>query len=756
MIIFLCFFIVSLLGSTQEKIPYPLTINAIGGGSVSPSPGTYYYSSGTTVYLSATPNADWAFDHWEGSVSGSDLYTQVYMNGPKTVTAVFSPAQWRLTLTHSGNATGTTFPPPGVYGFLNGQTTGISIATSPGVYFGGWSGDVVSSDEFIQVHMNSDKNIDARFTSTGKVLTISIEGIGGTNPGPGGNPHRYSSDVSVNVATYQTDPLWRFDHWKGDIGQNDPRSYILLNLLMNQDRNITAVFIQKPYYKLTIEIIGEGNVSLQKGFEDPIILNSRINEYDYLEWTFIRCERIETSTGWKFLRWEGDFGDTSPTYPRCSFSMDRDRYIKCIFTNQTHVPNVVGMPQSNANSAITNAWLTVGEVTETCSDEYPSGYVIYQSPSAGTTVEIASSVLLIISTGPCPVIVPNIVGITTDEVESKLASTQLMLGNITEQCDNEIPAGRVINQTPNAGEQLYPGSKVDIVVSLGPCPVTVPDILWRTRSEAENMILGAGLIAGILSEQCDDTIPANRVINQYPQAGQQVAPGSAVNFAVSTGPCLVTVPNVISYRQTTAENILTTAGLVVGEVTQQCHPNIRVGIVISQTPSAGTQVSPGTAVDFVVSTGPCHEGIPEGTEEGEGLLEGIAEGIQEGFLEGIPEGINEGTEEGEGTGEGIIEGYIEGEFYTHRADQNGDWKINLGELLRVIQFFNSGGYHCEDGTEDGYAPGSEGDKNCFPHTSDYNEQDWIINLPELLRIIQFFNTGSYYPCPHGEDGYCPG
>ncbi len=752
MIIFLFFFIVSLTGSTQEKIPYQLTINIVGNGSVSPSPGTYYYSSGTTVYLSATPNADWAFDHWEGSISGTDLYTQVYMNGPKTVTAVFSPAQWRLTLTHSGNATGTTFPSPGVYGFLDGQTIGISVATAPDVFFGGWSGDVSGTDEFIQVYMNSNKNIDARFTNTGNILNIYVVGNGGTIPGPAGNPHRYSNDVSINITTYSTDPLWRFDHWIGDIDENDPQSSILFNLLMNRNRTITAVFIQKPYYKLTMEIIGEGKVTIQEGFNEPIVLNPGINEFTYLEWTYIRCERIETSTGWKFLRWEGNFGDTSPTYPRCSFSMDRERYIKCIFINQTHVPDVMGMPQSNANSAITNAWLTVGEVAETCSNQYPSGYVLAQDPPAGTTVEIGSSVSLTLSSGPCPVSVPNLVSMTTVEAETSLASVQLILGNITEQCNNEIPTGRVVSQTPNAGEQVYPGSKVDIVVSSGPCPVPVPNILWRTRSEAENMILADGLIVGIVEEQCDDTIPANRVINQFPQAGQQVAPGSAINFAISNGPCLVTVPNIVSYRQSTAENILTTAGLVVGEVSQQCHPSIRAGIVIRQTPYAGEQVSPGTAVDFVVSTGPCSEGTPEGTQEGEGILEGI----QEGSFEGIPEGVNEGMQEGEGTGEGIIEGYIEGEFYTHSADQNGDWKIDLGELLRVIQFFNSGGYHCEGGTEDGYAPGAEGDKTCLPHASDYNEQDWVINLLELLRIIQFFNIGSYYPCLQGEDGYCPG
>lgn len=96
-----------------------------------------------------------------------------------------------------------------------------------------------------------------------------------------------------------------------------------------------------------------------------------------------------------------------------------------------------------------------------------------------------------------------------------------------------------------------------------------------------------------------------------------------------------------------------------------------------------------------------------------------------------------------------------GPVVEHAADQNGDNKIGLSELLRVIQFYNSGAYHCQAGTEDGYAPGF-GDQSCPPHSSDYAPQNWVISLSELLRLIQFFNSGAYHPCESGEDGFCAG
>ncbi len=95
---------------------------------------------------------------------------------------------------------------------------------------------------------------------------------------------------------------------------------------------------------------------------------------------------------------------------------------------------------------------------------------------------------------------------------------------------------------------------------------------------------------------------------------------------------------------------------------------------------------------------------------------------------------------------------------TVTADQDGNFVISLSELLRVIQFYNSLGLHCEAGTEDGFAPGPVGDQTCAPHSTDYAPQDWGISLSELLRLIQFYNALGYRACPGegSEDGFCPG
>lgn len=89
----------------------------------------------------------------------------------------------------------------------------------------------------------------------------------------------------------------------------------------------------------------------------------------------------------------------------------------------------------------------------------------------------------------------------------------------------------------------------------------------------------------------------------------------------------------------------------------------------------------------------------------------------------------------------------------HTADVDESNNISLSELLRVIQFYNYQGLHCDAATEDGYAP-APGLQTCAAHRADYAPRDWRLGFEELLRVIQLYNSPSFTPCKSGEDGYC--
>jgi hypothetical protein len=93
----------------------------------------------------------------------------------------------------------------------------------------------------------------------------------------------------------------------------------------------------------------------------------------------------------------------------------------------------------------------------------------------------------------------------------------------------------------------------------------------------------------------------------------------------------------------------------------------------------------------------------------------------------------------------------------HAADTEPDWSISLEELLRVVQLYAAGEYHCDGAGEDGYAPGS-GAQDCTPHDADYAPTDWRISFSELLRVIQLYNAPfrMYHTDTTSEDGFAPG
>ncbi len=275
---------------------------------------------------------------------------------------------------------------------------------------------------------------------------------------------------------------------------------------------------------------------------------------------------------------------------------------------QVTVPDVVGLTQAAATTAIEGANLTVGTVTQVCSDTVPAGNVISQNPVGGASVAPGSTVDFVVSTGPC-VTVPNVVGLTQAVATTAIGGANLTVGTVTRVCSDTVPAGNVISQNPVRGASVAPGSTVDFVVSTGPCPVTVPDVVGLAQAAAEAAITAANLYVGTVTQVCSDTVPAGSVISQNPPAGVIMSSGGTVALEISSGPCpaqTVAVPNVAGMEQGQAETEINGAGLTVASSPLQvCSDTVPAGSVISQNPLAGVVMSNGGAVALVISSGPC-------------------------------------------------------------------------------------------------------------------------------------------------------
>jgi beta-lactam-binding protein with PASTA domain len=274
------------------------------------------------------------------------------------------------------------------------------------------------------------------------------------------------------------------------------------------------------------------------------------------------------------------------------------------------VPNVEGLNQAAASTAITGAKLMVGTVTQQTSNTVAPGKVISQDPANGSSMAQGSPVNLVISSGPQIATVPNVEGLTQDAATAAITEAKLMMGTVTQQTSNTVATGKVISQDPASGSSTAQGSPVNLLISSGPQMVTVPNVEGLTQDAATTTITEAKLMMGTVTQQTSNAVATGKVISQDPASGSSAAQGSPVKLLISSGSQTVAVPNAQGLTQDVATTALTGAKLKVGTVAQQTSNTVATGSVISQDPASGSSVTEGSPVDLVISSGPQMVTVP--------------------------------------------------------------------------------------------------------------------------------------------------
>ncbi len=192
------------------------------------------------------------------------------------------------------------------------------------------------------------------------------------------------------------------------------------------------------------------------------------------------------------------------------------------------VPDVRGMGQAEAVAAIQAANLAVGTVREAYDDRAELGTVASLSPKVGTSVKPGTAIEVVISKGPEPVPVPRVEGRRL--VAAKAALSEVGLNaDVKQRFSEKVKDGSVISVRPGEGTVVDSGSTVSLVVSKGPPPVTVPNLIDMPRDKAVATLSNLGLKARVLE---GDFSPLNRVISQSATAGSEVPKGSTITLRI--------------------------------------------------------------------------------------------------------------------------------------------------------------------------------------------------------------------------------
>lgn len=156
-------------------------------------------------------------------------------------------------------------------------------------------------------------------------------------------------------------------------------------------------------------------------------------------------------------------GTVAGTRPEVGTEVKRESTVELLVSKgpePVQVPSLVGKKQQGATAALKAVGLTPS-ITRTYSETVAKGRVMSAKPITGTTVNSGTSVDLVISDGPPPVVVPTLIDMRRRDAVAALTKLGLKARVLSGQA---TPLNRVYLQNPAAGTEVPKGSTVTISV----------------------------------------------------------------------------------------------------------------------------------------------------------------------------------------------------------------------------------------------------------------------------------------------------
>ena len=199
----------------------------------------------------------------------------------------------------------------------------------------------------------------------------------------------------------------------------------------------------------------------------------------------------------------------------------------------------------------------------------------------------------------------NFVGFSYDEL---ISSNKYDYEFVLEQKKtDEVEPGIVVDQSPEAGSKVISGSQVKLVVSASMDDINVPNIYNLNDEKAKKALANEGLTNYKFTTISSETVEEGLVVYTEPKAGTVVSSDTRIVVFVSSGPTTkevvnIEVPDVTGLKQEGARAFLEKMGFKnVNFVTQDdLRPK---GVVISQSPAAGSSATADDKIKVVISSG---------------------------------------------------------------------------------------------------------------------------------------------------------
>src|SRR5262249_37080275 len=141
-------------------------------------------------------------------------------------------------------------------------------------------------------------------------------------------------------------------------------------------------------------------------------------------------------------------------------------------------------------------------------------------PPIGSRAVHGTQIVLYLSKGPAPRVVPEVAGQSREDAKAALESRRLVV-RLRVANDENAPPGQAIRTDPKAGSTVPRGARVILFISNGPAPRTIPDLAGRSRDDAAAALQALQLDVIEATPEFSNTVPADAVIRTEPAAGHR-------------------------------------------------------------------------------------------------------------------------------------------------------------------------------------------------------------------------------------------
>lgn len=232
-------------------------------------------------------------------------------------------------------------------------------------------------------------------------------------------------------------------------------------------------------------------------------------------------------------------------------------------------------------------------------------------------VGIAAIAFSVLGGGKNEISVPDVSNLSESVARSKLQEAGLKAAGQTEEITSDkIPEGKVVKTNPEAKAIVQKGREVVLYISTGGRKIKMKDYTDMEYKEAVEALVKLDFKESKIKkkEEYSDTVEKGKIISQTPEANSEVTPDkTSVKFVVSKGAKPIKISDYVGMTINEALLDLANNGINESQVEQtQQESDKEAGTILSQTPSAGSSVTPGnTMIYFVVSSGPNEVNVPD-------------------------------------------------------------------------------------------------------------------------------------------------